>query len=72
MQDLYKNEKFEQEAKWRPWIKGISETMDKAAERDQLSGNDPELYYFLNGGATQIDLSWYAENVAEVAASPLD
>ena len=48
MQSLYEN--FKQNAKWRVWIGAVHETMDRAADRPTLSGNDSELFYFMNGG----------------------
>ena len=44
MQSLYSNENFKQNAKWRVWIGAVHETMDMAAERPPLSGNDSELF----------------------------
>ena len=39
---------FKKEAKWRPWVKGLSEVMERAVGRSEPKGNDEKLHKWLH------------------------
>jgi hypothetical protein len=59
MARLHENQIFKKEAKWRPWVRGLSEVMDRAVGRSGPKGNDEKLHRWLHANY------WYELGVGE-------